>query len=73
MGNNTKTIKIGCGSFCIPLAILFIILKVENVIEWSWVWVLSPLWIPWAVFALAAIFTLGFMLLVVILKAVTGR
>lgn len=70
---DTKTIKIGCGSFGIPLAILFIILKVENVIEWSWVWVLSPLWIPWAMFVIAALFTLGFALLIVVLKAVTGR
>lgn len=71
--NNTKTIKIGCGSLGIPLAILFIILKVENVIAWSWVWILSPLWIPWTMFVVAALFTLGFALLIVVLKAVTGR
>lgn len=28
------------------LAILFIGLKLTHHIEWSWVWVLSPLWIP---------------------------
>lgn len=27
------------------LAILFIALKLTNVIAWSWVWVLSPIWI----------------------------
>lgn len=27
------------------LAILFIALKLMGVITWSWVWVLSPLWI----------------------------
>ena len=27
------------------LTILFIILKVANVIEWSWIWVFSPIWI----------------------------
>ncbi len=26
------------------LTIAFIILKLYHVIEWSWVWVLSPLW-----------------------------
>lgn len=31
------------------LALLFIGLKLGNVIEWSWLWVLSPLWLPWAV------------------------
>lgn len=24
----------------------FIVLKLTNVIDWSWWWVLSPLWIP---------------------------
>ena len=27
------------------LLLVFIILKLTNVIEWSWLWVLSPLWI----------------------------
>lgn len=44
------------------LAVLFIGLKLTNVINWSWLWVLSPLWIPivivitlFIIFALAAI------------------
>lgn len=32
--------------FCGLLTIAFIVLKLCNVIAWSWVWVLSPLWIP---------------------------
>lgn len=31
------------------LALLFIGLKLANVITWSWLWVLSPLWLPLAV------------------------
>ncbi len=27
------------------LAIVFIVLKLIGVITWSWIWVLSPLWI----------------------------
>lgn len=27
------------------LTIAFIVLKLTNVISWSWVWVLSPIWI----------------------------
>ena len=27
------------------LTIVFIVLKVVGVIDWSWIWVLSPLWI----------------------------
>lgn len=28
------------------LAILFIALKLTGFISWSWLWVLSPVWIP---------------------------
>lgn len=32
--------------FCGALALLFIGLKLGGVISWSWLWVLSPLWLP---------------------------
>jgi len=32
--------------FCSLLAILFIALKLLDKINWSWWWVLSPIWIP---------------------------
>lgn len=35
----------GIGFFGI-LTIVFIVLKLMNVITWSWVWVLSPIWLP---------------------------
>lgn len=28
------------------LSVVFITLKLLGVIEWSWIWVLAPLWIP---------------------------
>ena len=28
------------------LTVLFVGLKLTNVIAWSWLWVLSPIWIP---------------------------
>ena len=34
------------------LTVAFIVLKLTHVIDWSWWWVLSPLWIG---FALAAV------------------
>lgn len=40
----TKTVNKGIG-FPGLLTIAFIVLKLCHVIEWSWVWVLSPLWI----------------------------
>lgn len=38
------TISSGIG-FCDILCVAFIALKICGVINWSWVWVLSPLWI----------------------------
>jgi hypothetical protein len=35
----------GCIGFARALTILFIALKLTGVIAWSWMWVLSPLWI----------------------------
>ncbi len=32
--------------FCSVLTIVFIVLKLCDVIHWSWIWVLSPSWIP---------------------------
>lgn len=32
-------------SFSSLLTIVFIVLKLTDVIDWSWVWVLSPVWI----------------------------
>lgn len=31
------------------LGVLFITLKLTHTIAWSWLWVLSPFWIPWAI------------------------
>ena len=36
------------GLLGILLTVLFVGLKLCNIITWSWVWVLSPLWISWA-------------------------
>lgn len=32
--------------FCSLLTLVFIVLKLIGVINWSWWWVLAPLWIP---------------------------
>jgi hypothetical protein len=40
--NNTNSGSIGFTSL---LTLVFIVLKLTNVIDWSWWWVLSPIWI----------------------------
>jgi len=47
MSNNTQSHSGGIG-FCGLLTVLFIGLKLTNYIDWSWWWVLSPLWIGFA-------------------------
>lgn len=44
--SNTKSGGVG---FCGMLTVLFIGLKLTHNIDWSWWWVLSPLWLPAAV------------------------
>jgi len=60
MDSATATSSSGGIGFCGLLAIVFITLKLTDVIDWSWLWVLSPIWIPLALlvsfFVLAAVF-----------------
>ena len=45
MTSKTSSSSSGGISFTGALTILFIGLKLTNVITWSWWWVLSPIWI----------------------------
>ncbi len=48
MNDNTNK-SVGSGiSFTTILFLVFLILKLCNVISWSWWWVTAPLWIPLA-------------------------
>jgi len=49
MSNKTTNNYGGGVSFCSLLAILFIALKLLGKIDWSWLWILAPLWIPLAI------------------------
>ena len=42
----TQTAKGGV-NFLELLTIVFVVLKLCKVIDWSWWWVLSPIWIGW--------------------------
>ena len=49
--NNNK--GMGCiALITIQLTIVFIVLKLVNVIDWSWIWVLAPIWIYAGLFLL---------------------
>lgn len=64
MSSNSSSTSGGIG-FSGALTLLFIGLKLGNVIDWSWWWVLSPLWI-WAV-------VIAFLLLVIGAAAAVKR
>ena len=52
--------RTGCTgwSLAIILTIIFIALQVTNVINWSWIWLISPLWIMMLLDLIISIFML---------------
>lgn len=57
MERSTKTVGMG---FCGWLTIVFIVLKLCGKIDWSWIWVLCPIWIPIAISIGILLLILGF-------------
>lgn len=45
MSNTARNNGIGIATI---VALAFVILKLCHVIDWSWLWVLAPIWIPFA-------------------------
>ena len=60
VSDNNKTSSKGLG-FCSALTIAFIVLKLTHYIEWPWVWVLAPAWIP-----------IGLIILVLVIVVIAG-
>jgi len=59
--NKIRTTPIG--KPMLSLTLLFIILKIFGAINWPWIWVFSPLWLP-VVFGFSVI--LGVIILVIL-------
>jgi membrane protein YdbS with pleckstrin-like domain len=67
MSNDSKTVNVS-GLFTTLLLISFIVMKLAGVgvvSKWSWLWVLSPLWIP---LAFAAVMVLIYIAVTVLRK-----
>ena len=58
MKENKTTVNGGIG-FVGLLTIAFIVLKLVGVITWSWVWVLSPLWISAVIYVVIIVAVVG--------------
>ena len=54
MNKEQKSNRIGLSEL---LTIAFIVLKLTDCIDWSWWWVLSPIWIPIAIVLVILIIT----------------
>ena len=63
MTDDQKTTATRSISFANLLSVAFIVLKLCHVIEWAWIWVLAPIWIPWAL-VLAILAIAGLMILI---------
>lgn len=49
MANSSSSSSSSGIGFVGLLTIVFIVLKLMDVITWSWWWVLSPIWISWSI------------------------
>lgn len=71
MGKTSSTASISGIGFTGLLTIVFIVLKLTNVINWSWLWVLSPVWIEIAL--VIAIILIGLGVTYLIIKPIKNR
>jgi len=60
MSNNNNNSSRGGIGFVGLLQIAFIVLRLCGVIKWSWLWVLSPIWISVALIALIISLAIAF-------------
>ena len=66
MDDRKGSSTVGGVGFVGMLTIAFIVLKLCKVINWSWVWVLSPLWI-------SALFAMGILLGIFVIYLIANR
>ena len=46
--DDSKKVTINFGGIGTILAVIFMVLKLTGNIDWSWVWVFAPIWVPLA-------------------------
>ena len=65
--NNNTTVSGGIG-FSGLLTIVFIVLKLCGVINWSWIWVLAPMWVSAALCVAIILIVAIFSFIIMIFK-----
>lgn len=54
------------------LTIVLIVLKLTNYITWSWLWVLSPIWISLILFIAVTIIGIVIVLIIILFAGIFG-
>jgi len=62
--NKKVEVKIGSSSLITVVTAIFIVLKITGFINWSWFWVLSPIWISLAI----AVAVFGIMAVILMIR-----
>ena len=70
---DTKKITVNFGGIGTILAIVFMVLKLTGHIDWSWVWVFAPIWIPLALAVGILIIYFVVILIIAIIAAIASR
>jgi hypothetical protein len=52
---SASVVRVGTGPLSL-LGVAFVVLKLTDNIDWSWLWVLAPFWIPWAIVLFILVF-----------------
>lgn len=68
MENNNKKITVTLPSVgsVLLISLILLILKLTGIIHWSWIWIISPIWLPY-------VFAFVISLIILIIYKITGR
>jgi uncharacterized membrane protein len=70
--DENKKVSINFGGCGFTLTIIFLILKLTHVIDWEWIWIFAPVWIPLAIAASILLIYFLVTLIIAIVKAIRG-
>ena len=65
MDEKKTNVTVSFGSLATLLTVAFVVLKLCGVITWSWIWVISPLWISVAI-------ALGLIIIITIISLIAA-
>ena len=67
-----KKVSINFGGGGFILSIIFLVLKLTHVIDWEWIWIFAPVWIPLGLVAAILIIYYIVILLIALVAVIRG-